>query len=335
MHSLVPYTLRVTNPGVPVSSENKKQSLGRVGSHDTLDIFLNFINSRGENFTVLEEKKQIYKFTKFNFFPDAEKENEKPEATKERQSKEKKDREEEVRNSRVIYGWFQLGTYGTVADIINVKSKKVDYTKTLNNAEIVNYFVYMYLPEELDEGIVLLHSVGGSGVKTLLLDTLTADFRITTGCGLQMNSLTYKKAFDEWSEALTKEILFVQFEGFSDITDSLEELGHDEKTLSIKAPRKGYMGKFKDYMNKDSDQSKAIEVISSQCREVKTVVELNGKKRTFKIGSNTSNKVCEIQADDDLKLHNGNPTYNAMKEWCTDICNEFYKALYPVSGDGQ
>jgi len=300
MHSLAPYLIRCFNPGLHGRPEDKYAALDKVGNHDTFELLSNFIKSKKEEFHVIDKSKQVYRFDSFNY-----------DAT-----------------NRVLYGWFQLGSFGIKSDIINVNTGKVDYKKTQENAEIINHFIYFSIPRGYNEGVALLHMFRGNGIKTVFYDLFREYFNTITKFNLQMNPLSYDKALSEWENANAKEIRLIKFSALGDLADSIKKLGHDEQMLTLKPPRKGTLGKLKDYMNKDSEQSKAIEFLTPMCSKIKTVVELNGRKRTFSIGYNASNAICEIEAPEDLELEFGNPKYDAIKSWCSDISKEFSNSLY-------
>lgn len=300
MHSLAPYLIRSFNPGLPGKPEDKYARLDRLGSHDAYKILKDFIKSKKSNFHLVDGSKQVYRFHGFQF-SDSE---------------------------RIVRGWMQLGSYGYKSQIINVKTGNVDYNKTQENAEIINHFVYFSIPKGRNEGVALLHLFRGGGVKTIFHDMFKKYFNSVTGFNIQMNPLSYDKAFAEWENANAKEIRLMKFEGLKDVEDKLKKLGHDEKVLTLKSPRKSSLGKLKDYFDKKSEQSKAIEFLIPLCAQVKTVVELNGRKRTFSIGRNVSNSICEIDAPDDIETIGGNPTPKAMIEWCEEVADEFSQSLY-------
>ncbi len=305
MHSLAPYLIRCFNPGLPGKPEDKYAALDKVGSHDTFELLTSFIKSKKNDFHVLDKTKQVYRFDRFSYDSD----------------------------NRILYGWFQLGSFGIKSDIINVKTGKVDYEKTQENAEIINHFVYFSIPRGYNEGVALLHMFRGNGIKTVFYDLFREYFNTVTKFNLQMNPLSYDKALAEWENANAKEIRLIKFSALEDLADNIKKLGHNEQTLTLKPPRKGTLGKLKDYMDKDSEQFKAIEFLTPMCSKVKTVVELNGRKRTFSIGYNASNSICEIEAPENLELEFGNPKFEAIKSWCSDISKEFSKSLYNSMGD--
>ena len=305
MHSLAPYLIRCFNPGLSGKPEDKYAALDKVGSHDTFELLTSFIKSKKNDFHVLDKTKQVYRFDRFSYDSD----------------------------NRILYGWFQLGSFGIKSDIINVKTGKVDYEKTQENAEIINHFVYFSIPRGYNEGVALLHMFRGNGIKTVFYDLFREYFNTVTKFNLQMNPLSYDKALAEWENANAKEIRLIKFSALEDLADNIKKLGHNEQTLTLKPPRKGTLGKLKDYMDQDSEQFKAIEFLTPMCSKVKTVVELNGRKRTFSIGYNASNSICEIEAPENLELEFGNPKFEAIKSWCSDISKEFSKSLYNSMGD--
>lgn len=300
MHSLAPYSIRCFNPISKGKPDQNYLALDKVGSFDTFDLLKKFINSKTSDLHILESSKQVYRFENFNF--DLEK--------------------------REIHGWFQLGHYGSKSDIVNVKTGNIDYEKTQENAEIINHFIHFSLPLGKNEGVVLLHMFRGNGIKTVFYDLFREFFLKTTTFNLQMNPLSYDKALSEWENANVKEIRLIKFVALSDIADKIKMLGHDEQILTLKAPRKGILGKFKDYLNSNSDQYEVVEFLSPLCSKVKTVVELNGRKRIFSVGINATNAICEIEAPEDLELEFGNPKYNSILQWCSEISNEFIDSLY-------
>jgi hypothetical protein len=197
---------------------------------------------------------------------------------------------------------------------------------------MIRHFFIFYIPKDVDEGIALLHSHRGGGIKTLFYNIFKDHVKQLNQCSFMMNPLSYDKAMTKWAEAVAKEIRLIGFKGYSDPADQLKSLGHKEQIMILKPPRRSGMGKLKDYMDKNSDRAKAIEVLVPQCEAVKTIVDLNGAKRTFTIGDPSSNKVCEIEVPEDKWASDGNLDYNKSKDWCIEIIQEFTDSIYPKLG---
>lgn len=288
--------------------KNSYSPLGGIGQFDMYKVFKDFIASKGDKYHIVEDSKQIYAFSSFKF--------------------------DDVK--REFRGIMKAGSYGSRTDIVNIETGNVDFQRLEKNAEVLKHYVRFYIPEKLDEGVALLHNQRNIGIKTLLHELLRVELsRVTGGRVLQMNPLSYEKAFEEWKKATAKEIKLVRFSGMNAIEDQIKNLGHNEAehTYIIKAPRRKNLGVFADYLKAGTEQSATIEMLTQLCTQVKTVVEMNGRKRTFRLGANPSNQVCEIDVDEDkVTITAGNPNMKEFDSWCKVLLNEFLSTIYPGMG---
>ncbi|MBX8549645.1 hypothetical protein K5D68_08620 [Pseudomonas cichorii] len=306
MHAISPYSLRIYNPNSTEKNiEDRYSKLDKVGAKDAFKILEDYISALDEKFVIVEESKQVYRFKGMKVYS----------------------------NKRQVAGWFELGSYGVKNDIIDINTGAVDYQKTQEKAEIVRHYIRIFLPAGFNEGIALLHTFKGNGVKTLLHDLLRTHFQALTGLNLQMNPLAYKKAFLTWEKAQAKEIKLTKFEGMSDLTDQIRRLGHKEQQLIIKPPSRSALGTFKDFFDPNSEEYSVVEYLSPMCAQVKVVVELEGKRRTFTIGRPADEQVCEIAIDeDDVDFIAGNPVPKSLHGWCSSILQDLADAIYPRMG---
>lgn len=300
LHSLSPYLFRCYNKDLGGKIKERYSTLDHIGQYDLFDLLIEFINKYTNKYEILEKTKQVYQFGDISV-------------------------DEE---NRVIYCWFNVGYYGMKADIIDVETGQIDFAKAQKNSEIIKYYIHFYIPKGVDEGMVFMHSYRGNGVKTLFYNLFHAFFKDVTDLSLQMNPLAYEKAIHAWLDAPAKELKVTRFSGAADIADQLKLLGHHEKELVIKPRRNGVLGKLRDYRTKGNDKFKVVEVLSEQGNQVKTVVEMNGKKRTFNVGFNASNRICEIELSEDVIFEEGVPEIKSMNRWVTEIANEYAEDLY-------
>ncbi|EMJ9775482.1 hypothetical protein RGO69_002283 [Morganella morganii] len=301
MHSIAPYTFRCY---LGTHHKDKKQNYSDLdkikGHHDLLNLLKKFIDDRCD-YTILEETKQVYRFTDVKF---------------------KKSRRE-------IYGWIESGFYGEKRDIINIDTGKVDYLKTQKNAEMIKYYFHFYIPLGVNEGMAFLQTYRSDGVKTLFYNQFSKYFKTVTDLSLQMHPLAYEKALSNWLDAETKEIVVTQFNGLKDIADQINLGGHVEKSLCIKAPRNKTLGKLKSFFRKNTKNQKMVEVLSELGSSVKTVVEIEGRKKTFNVKSKSSTVISEITFDeDDVDFVDGVPQLKSIYLWMDDIIREYIKNLY-------
>lgn len=306
MHAIAPYCIRFYNPNSTEKNvEDRYAKLDKLGSFDAFQLLADFADKLDDKFVIVESTKQVYRFKGM-----------KVDAVK-----------------RQVAGFFEVGSYGVKNDIIDIKTGNVDYKKTQENAEIIRHYIRFFLPAGFNEGIALLQTFKGAGVKTLLHGLLRDHFLKITKLNFQLNPLAYKKAFQTWEKATAKEIKLTKFEGMSDITDQIKKLGHKEQQLIIKPPASSTLGLFKDYLNPNSKEFQVVEFLSPMCAHVKLVVELDRKRRTFTIGRPADEQVCEIAIEEDeVDFIAGNPVAKSLHKWARDILQDLADSLYPKMG---
>lgn len=308
MNTISPYTIRCFNPltkGKKV--EDSYSPLGKIGQFDMYEIFKSYITTKGNGYHLVQATEQIYSLFGFKFND----------------------------TTREIRGIIRAGSYGSRTDIVNIKTGKIDFKRLEENAEVLNHYVRFFVPAELNEGVILLHNQKNVGVKTLIWELLREEFSRVTGRVLQMNPLSYEKAFEEWKKATTKEIKLIRFSGMNTVEDQIKKLGHDEAehVYIIKASRKNNLGTFVDYLTPGTEQNATVEMLAPLCAEVKTVVEMHGRKRTFRLGGSQSSQVCEIDVDvKKVTIIAGNPDLKELDAWSKILLNEFLFTMYPGMG---
>jgi hypothetical protein len=214
-------------------------------------------------------------------------------------------------------------------DIINVATGEVDFEKAKNNAEIIKHYVHYFIPRGFNEAMAFMHSYRGDGVKTLFYTLFSKYFKDLTDLVIQMNPLAYDNAVNAWLDATAKEVKLTKFVGLNDIADQVRLLGHGEQELVIKPPRRGGMGKLRDYLDPDSPHRQAVEIMGEFGSQVKTVVEIDGKRRTFNVGRNRTSALCEIEVDEEIVGDDGVPDFIKINNWVRDIVAEYARTMYP------
>lgn len=301
MHSVSPYLFRCYNKSLTGRIELRYSTLDNLGTHDLYYLLRAFIEANSTSYKIVEDTKQVYQFESMTY----------NDATRE------------------ISGWFNVGQYGIKTDIINVQTGDVDFEKAQNNAEIIKHYVHFFIPRGFNEAMAFMHSYRGIGIKTLFLSLFSVYFKTQTNLVIQMNPLVYDNAMNAWLDATAKEIKLTKFVGLNDITDQIRLLGHSEQELIIKPPRRGGLGKLRDYLNPNSRQRQAIEVMGEYGSQVKTVVEIDGKRRTFSVGRNRTSALCEIELDENVSQPEGVPELESINSWVREIVAEYAETMYP------
>ncbi|MFV5547334.1 hypothetical protein VXQ35_06045 [Acinetobacter oleivorans] len=227
--------------------------------------------------------------------------------------------------NRRIYGWLYTGDYGTANTIYKVSDGTHAYDKTEDNAEMIPHFVYLVLPNNKSKGLVLLHSVKNSGVKTIFTEMLNAQCaKNIPDRRFQINPAPYNKALKLWREAIAKEIKAVPKNMPSDLADKVRKINVEAETLvTIKPPIRGNFGKWSDFEKKGTPQAELLEVLENDYQNITATLQSNGKTRKIRMGTSVTNEICIIEAPDDLKLIGGNPELASILQWCEDIQADF------------
>lgn len=301
MHAVAPYLFRCFNRELEGKIEERYSTLDNLGDKDLFFILRDFLQANTGAYKIVEDSKQVYQFNDLKI-------------NEER---------------REIYGWFNVGAYGIKTDIINISTGDVDFEKAKNNAEIIKHYVHYFIPRGFNEAMAFMHSYRGEGVKTLFYNLFSQYFRDLTGLVIQMNPLAYDNAVNAWLDATAKEVKLTKFVGLNDIADQVRLLGHGEQELIIKPPRRGSMGRLRDYLNPDSPHRQAVEIMGEFGAQVKTVVEMNGKRRTFNVGRNRTSALCEIELDEEIVGDDGVPDFLKINTWVREIVGEYAKVMYP------
>ncbi|WP_257234986.1 hypothetical protein [Acinetobacter sp. 10FS3-1] len=259
MHSLAPCTIRTYDQQY-FRLHNTYPPLDKIlGRLDLYTIFKDCFTEKGIDFHIVEDEKKIYRIVDLQVDD----------------------------KTRIIKGFLQQGNYGLRSDIINIDTGKIDYAKTEKNAELINYYFYLKIPLSYNEGFAFFQCYKSVSAKTLIFNILYKYYKEKSGLVLQFKSLTDDKSFDEWKQkAQVKEIKLTKFTGIDDKAQRISNLGHREniETVLMMKPKKGNFGLLKNFLTPNTDQFKAVEVWEEECQQVKTVVSLNGKSRTFTVG---------------------------------------------------
>ncbi|PTQ86899.1 hypothetical protein [Nitrosomonas ureae] len=305
MHSIAPYTLRCYDSSLPGKDHTEKYSkTNSIRSFDLFELLKKFIESTNEKFITNDERKTVFRYVGFQFDP----------------------------NKRQIYGWIQSGHYGLKSDIINVDTSEVDFRKTQSNADIIDHFIHINLPINQTQGVALLHLVRGLGTKTTFFENFSEFFKKETTLSLQMNPLSYAKAFAAWNDAVAKEVKLIGTNKdpiFNDLTDQIKNIvnnGTGEMKMILIPARSENYGKYKDFFVAGSKESKLIEILEPLSARVQVTFDnQHGKKRTFNFGHNSSNTISEIDIPDTIiDLNSGGPKQELILNLCNEISSEFF-----------
>lgn len=234
-----------------------------------------------------------------------------------------------------IYGWLKAGNFGIATDIHNIDSGDIDFNRTTKHADLAKHYFQFCLPNSnlSDEGLCVFHGYGTHGKKTLFLNEFNKYLdNLERPLIMQLNPISYQKAFDRWKDASIKDLRIVKFSGFSDDTDRLHNLGHREEIENYELKIKLKTGlTLSGLFKRHSNEKNLIEACTPLGEQVKTVIENNGKRRTLNLGHRVDEQFCQIELDDDSVVMIDNfPEFNSFHAWVNEILNEYLEDLYPT-----
>ncbi|WP_347473243.1 hypothetical protein ABEF86_16705 (plasmid) [Acinetobacter thermotolerans] len=226
--------------------------------------------------------------------------------------------------NRRIYGWICTGHYGQENTVLNVFDPTKSYVKGEEYAELIPHFIYFYLPAAKSDGLVLFHSVRGVGTKSIFLEMLNKECRLKYDRVFQMKPKSYEKALRAWQKALTKEIKATPKTNHSDLADKVKDISPEAQTvISIKAPKLGNFGTWGSFGEDNTRQHKLLEVLEQDYENITATVQRDGKTRKVRLGTNITDKICTIEAPDELELNGGSPKTESILDWCEMIRSDF------------
>lgn len=300
MHSISLYHLRAYNPNRKYSDGTHYAPLDDANGKDLVTIFKDYVNSLvKKDFKRYEDEKSVLSFMPFH----------------------------ESALGRCVWGVVNTGNYGVKGAIRDAATGDLKYSKDPGDADIKERFYLLFSPSGKNEAIVVLHGISGDGIKSLLYKDLGQIFRKETGLTLQFNPVTYEKAVQQWMDADVKAVKAVGFLPYSDKTDVLKGMGHKHAELILKPKRKGTFGKLEKF--RKGQRSDAVEFLETHCKDLKAVVEMDGKKRVFRIGGTRQNPVFKLDLDDCVTVDDGVPDFEQMYDWVVEVIDELCIHVYP------
>ncbi len=240
-------------------------------------------------------------------------------------------------HNRSISGKIKQGEFGTVEPILNIETLRIPYTKKKNDAPQFPLYFLVQIPEDCDEGILLLETSGRRGIKGMLSEDISSflssrfpDLR------LEINQIMPKHLLNLYlDKGEITEIHFVKYKIPSDIFDAfdLEHIEKDYETLFLVKGKvlNKIKGKIIDMFAKSENKNlnEFIEIDHPDFEDIKVNFVIDGKHRLMSISHPFSRGVIwnisnnpELKFDDD-----GHPTFNSIDAISKDFSSDILKSI--------
>ena len=279
-----------------------------------------------------------------------------------------KDFKHETINYRVKSGIVKSGNYGYESDLEPKTGGGVSHHRTTEEAEMLPFYFLLAVPDNADEGIVILQSYMQYSIKTVFRESINKYFVSNKPeYEIEINDLVPEELFKILLESgKISKLIYTRFDLGSDIADGVYNEGHSEKRIpkvgkkrknakkekkeEIKAElilteKTGILSPIiKSIKNKfpyrigqpDDPLKKLIEIVSFEHFEYDTIkiqIRAKGRNRTIDLGD-LNNMRPSINITEDIRiLKSGHPEFDSINSYATRLFEDLAVAL-DVESDG-
>jgi len=233
---------------------------------------------------------------------------------------------------RLIYGYVKVGKYGESSEIKDVKLTKVHYTTTIDDVTLKQRYILIFLPDGLEEGIIVFHSNDNISARGILSDAIVEHFRMKYKLEARINPLCHKKIPQYILDSELKQIKAQGYQAPKDITDSFGNNKTNIKTDLVIKVNQGILGSFNDLKNKKIGN--IIEIIEDKCDAIKVSLQLGNRTVIFNYDTILKKGISVELDDSDLNINitTGIPDLKALHATISTIANDILNELH--SGNG-
>ena len=235
----------------------------------------------------------------------------------------------------LIKGIINFGDYGYSAQGFNVVENEISYNRNNNDSELTPHYFLVYLPDNLDTGIILLQRFGTKGIFTALKDKLSSEFTENfPNYMLIFNPQVPVEVINYLKEGGLKSIKVTRYVAPDDIADTFKNLGFEKQDgviiTEFKAKKKGTLLKpawLNNFTN--SNGSSFFEISSEDVPdgEIQISVDYLGKIR--KIRFDNPRKISPyVDATDELDItDSGHPAFNSIDSYCENLLDRLLSEM--------
>jgi len=307
---LAPYTVRIDNRRVTNSRKDKRPTYCKLsgfdGCHDFYKDLIGFFKEIQSN-TLNRTYKKYMKSMKVE------------------------------KDGRIISGIVESGAYGRTSNIRDVETDDLTYKKRSEDADVLPFYFLFYIPEDKNEGILLLQRTGNFGIRTSVGNFLEPYFRKRhKGYGVELNALIREELTKQaLRSGSIKKLRCVKYCAPLDRIDGLDE-GHKEISsnmeIVLSANRIPVVGRIQKLFEPKSGISvkNLVEIRDFDFKydTVKVEVEVEGSTRTFDLGKLQKTRTY-YDITDFIKLGSDEqPIFESIDKEAKVFLNELVEEMY-------
>jgi hypothetical protein len=237
---------------------------------------------------------------------------------------------------RSIWGVFESGIYGLSSTLRNVDTDSITYKKKKNEADVLPFYFLFYIPQDTNEGVLLLQRTGKHGIRRNLgtfLDQYFSDkYR---GFTMEINTLVQEEIIKKMLyNGNIKKLRCVKYQAPVDRFDGLDE-GHEELSYNMEVVLSASSIPFRNTIKKLFNFKSSVKTLvefrdfNFDYDTVKVDVEIEGSIRTFDLGRLSKTRTYYDISDKVALDTDGHPTVTSMQVITNSYLNEIIKQMYP------
>lgn len=196
----------------------------------------------------------------------------------------------ESEKSRVVYGLFGYGNYGSESEVVDTKVK--DYSETLEQSKgVIKPFYFLFkLPKGSNLGMLIIERKSVSGLKVILNQWINQLLKNSNykNFVVDINSMINEEMLNKYfNEGQLHSLRYIKHSIPKDYYDDIKTTeGKIETKISLNNPENipsSIKNRLLGSVSKEKDNS-YLKIKEVDYEDLKVELELNGKKRVFRSG---------------------------------------------------
>ena len=299
--SLATYTIRIKdkirNSYVPV---NNIQNIA-----DFIDVMKDYLSDRHANLIHQQEQRKLLRIRNF------------------------------TSRNRVFCGIIETGEYGYEAELYDINTSITTHRRRTSEAEMLPFYFLMFLPQNADEGILILQRFKQYGIKTIFERDINeyVNSRFNS-LELQIYPLVPSQLIEQYlNNGRILKLRFIRFSFPPDIADAYDSQSHIEDEgyteYVISARRKGHIpivGRILEIINGQRQLNELIEIREFEYDNVKIEIDINGNRRTIDL-SDISKLRAYIDVSDVRLGDDGHPLFESINQVAQKLLQDLQTQL--------
>lgn len=226
------------------------------------------------------------------------------------------------------------GVYGSASDIINIETKKIQYSKKPKDVDFKQFYFIIVFPKDSTEtqvqkGMFIFQNIGSYGIKTVVTQKiqqfLSTEYNITLTCNTISPALFVKKLLNEKT---IKEITMIRNIKSADLSDSFRfGYGQVRKTIAkLNFSETVWENLISKMIHITGAKNNMFEFENIAYDRVKVEAKIGERIRTITLNNIENLSIIE-SLPNEIKNIDGNADKNKLIEYLHNIIKEYLEEM--------